>query len=69
MHLSRKLSYAANAVNKTKLGAGVVKSLGGFACGPVGLVHTQNCGIKCKKPTSLCENGRATSDPIGRFDP
>src|SRR5580704_17447704 len=29
---------------------GIVKSLSGLPCVPVRLVHTQNCGIKCKKP-------------------
>jgi hypothetical protein len=29
----------------------VVKSLGGFACGPVVLVHTQKIGIQSEKPT------------------
>jgi hypothetical protein len=29
----------------------VVKSLRGFACGPVVLLHTQDLGIKLKKPT------------------
>jgi hypothetical protein len=30
-------------------GAGVVKSLCGFACGP-GVIHAQKVGIKYKKP-------------------
>ena len=32
---------------------GVVKSLEGFPCGPVGLVHTQNFGIEFEKPTCV----------------
>jgi hypothetical protein len=35
---------------------GVVKSLGGFRRGPVGLLHTQKVGIKYKKPTSVVES-------------
>jgi hypothetical protein len=34
-------------------GWGVVKSLAGFGCGPVGLVHTCKVGIKYKKPLGL----------------
>jgi len=30
---------------------GVVKSLAGFYCGPVGLLHSQKTGIKYKKPS------------------
>ena len=35
------------------LGWGVVESLGGFACGPVALIHTCKVGIKYKKPLGL----------------
>lgn len=33
---------------------GATKSLRNFACGPVSLVHTQNSGIKYKKPLMEC---------------
>jgi hypothetical protein len=41
---------------------GVVKSLGGFVCGPVVLIHTQEIRfLKNKRPTSVVESYKTTN--------
>ena len=44
-----------SACVRSSLGWGVVKSLGGIACGPVVLIHTQKFQLQKKEKAHLCE--------------
>ena len=48
----------------------MVKSLAGFGCGPVGLLHSQKTGIKYKKPSysGLVRRGKLSLDLLPGFE-